>query len=130
MTTSSFTHQDKPLPFVPVPWRAVPALIAGNHRSAYETMLEDRVAVSAAAIAVERINGPVYLLSASKDEMWPSAQMSTQMMKRLKDHDFRFHHQHDVIVGGHAEPLGHFAQIGDFLGRYFLSGSATACTRQ
>ncbi len=41
-------------------------------------------------IPVEKINGPVLLISAGADEMWPSQTMSEFIMKRLKDKGSKF----------------------------------------
>jgi dienelactone hydrolase len=47
-----------------------------------------------ASIAVERINGPVLLISGTQDKAWPSSLMADKIMKRLKAHNFRFPYQH------------------------------------
>ena len=41
MNTSSFAINGEPLPFVPVPWSAVPNLMGRDLRGAYEEMLKD-----------------------------------------------------------------------------------------
>lgn len=69
MKTSAFTFHGQPLPFVPMPWSAVPDLLQHRLRPAFEKMLTNTAAVEAAAIPVERINGPVYLMSATRDEL-------------------------------------------------------------
>jgi dienelactone hydrolase len=43
-----------------------------------------------AEIPVERINGPVLLISGRDDKMWPSAAMSDAVVARLRAHNFRF----------------------------------------
>lgn len=48
--------------------------------------LEDRAAVQLATIPVERINGPVILISGRSDAMWPSALFSDMVMERLAEH--------------------------------------------
>jgi uncharacterized protein len=54
----------------------------------------DSDAYPQASIAVERINGPVLLISAEDDKAWPSAMMADKIMARLKAHDFRFRYEH------------------------------------
>jgi len=56
--------------------------------------LEDEAAVERTAIPVERINGPVLLISGKDDQMWPSALMSDAVMARLsaKGHDYADRH--------------------------------------
>ena len=115
MNTSGFSLHDKPLPFVPVPWSATPNLLVGDLRGAFEKMLRNTSAMQAAAIPVERINGPVYFVSASQDEFWPSREMSDAMMARLKQHHFPHHAEHLVVAGGHNEPLDEFGKIETFL---------------
>lgn len=129
MKTSAFTYHDKPLPYVPLPWSAVPDLLQHRLRPVFEKMLANTAAVDAAAIPVERINGPVYLMSGTKDEMWPSTEMSRVMMQRLDAHHFSYYHAHDVFDGGHAAPLQHFDRVEAFLGEHFLADSATGCAR-
>lgn len=129
METSAFTWHDTPLPYVPVPWGAVPDLLQHHLRSAFDKMLANTAAVDAAAIPVERINGPVYLMSATRDELWPSTEMSNAMMQRLDAHHFAFTHTHDVFDGGHAAPLAHFDRIHAFLASNILAQSAQGCPR-
>ena len=123
IVTSGFSFRDKPLPFVPMPWSATPYLVVGNLRGAFETMMRNTAAMDAAAIPVERINGPVYFVSASQDEEWPSREMADAMMKRLKDKKFGHVAEHLVVQGGHAEPLDEFPKIEAFLRTHF----AEAC---
>jgi dienelactone hydrolase len=54
------------------------------------------------AIHVERINGPVFFISAENDEIWPSTRMSNDMLKYLKAHDFKFSVRHDAYPTGHG----------------------------
>jgi dienelactone hydrolase len=59
------------------PWR---------QRPAFTRALRDREAVSAAAIEVERIAGPVLLISGGDDRMWPSRAYARMVGERLGDH--------------------------------------------
>ncbi|MGH8498907.1 MAG: acyl-CoA thioester hydrolase/BAAT C-terminal domain-containing protein, partial [Methylococcales bacterium] len=104
LTTSSFTYQGKQLPFVPVPWSTTPALLSGDLRKAFDIMLEDKAAVEKAAIKIENINGPVFLISGTRDEFWPSSEMSELAVQRLKDKNFPHYYEHLTIEGGHNEP--------------------------
>ncbi len=130
MTTSSFTYQNKQLPFVPVPWTTTPALLSGDLRKAFTIMLEDKVAVEKAVIRVEDINGPVFLISGTKDEAWPSAEMSELVVQRLKAKNFAYHYEHLAIEGGHLEPLKHFDKIDQFLDKHFKVGQVNGCNRK
>ena len=119
MTTGGFSLRDKPLPFVPMTWGATPDLLVGNLRGAFESIMQDEAAMQRAAIAVEKINGPVQFVSASRDEAWPSKEMSDAMMQRLKAKGFRHHAEHLVVQGGHGEPLDEFPKMEAFLQRHF-----------
>ena len=119
MTTPGFSLHDKPLPFVPMTWGATPDLLVGNLRGAFDKMVTDRAAMEAAAIPVERINGAVYFVSASRDEFWPSQDMSAAMMSRLKRHGFTHPAEHLVVDGGHSEPLDEFPKMEAFLKTHF-----------
>ncbi len=117
--TSSWTHNGEEVPYVPMPLSAVPAAMKQDLHSAFSIMLQDTAAVSKATIQVEHINGPVLLLSATQDEMWPSTYMSEQLMKRFKQKNFKFRNQHIPIAGGHTVPLEHFNLVIDFLNQHF-----------
>jgi dipeptidyl aminopeptidase/acylaminoacyl peptidase len=129
MNTSSFSSNSEPLPFVPVPWSAVPALIKRDLRAAWEEMLKDSEAVARAAIPVENINGPIFLLSATRDEFWPSTEMSETIMRRLKEHGFPYRYEHVAIEGGHEAPQKHGSVVEEFLRTNFLEENAADCPR-
>lgn len=118
-TTSTWTYQQTELPFVPVNEEAVPFLMKGDLRGTFEAMLKDTVAEEKALIKVENINGPILLLSATKDEICPSTPMAKKMIARLKANNFKHHFEHVAIEGSHAEPLKHFALVFDFLKKNF-----------
>lgn len=64
--------------------------------------LKDRAAAEAAEIPVERINGPVLLISGQDDQMWPSRVLAEIAMKRLARHQHRFPYTHLSYPGaGH-----------------------------
>ena len=119
MVTPAFSLHDQPLPFVPVPWSTTGDLLAGNLRGAFETMMDDTAAMEQAAIAVERIAGPILFVSATRDEAWPSREMSDAMMQRLRAHGFAHAAEHIVVEGGHNEPLDEFPRIEAFLDTRF-----------
>jgi len=114
-TTSSWTYQKKELPFVPVNEAAVPYLMKRDLRGTFEAMLKDTIATKNALIKVENINGPILLVSATRDEICPSTAMAEQMINRLKTKQFKYYFEHIAIEGGHAEPLKHFGIVFKFL---------------
>jgi uncharacterized protein len=117
-STSSWMYREEEVPYVPVPWSAVSALTKRDLRRAFELMLEDTAAVSAARIRIEKIKGPIMLMSATQDEMWPSKEMSDEMVEYLSKNKFNFPVEHVVIKGSHIAPLDHFDQVFDFLDRH------------
>lgn len=120
-STSCFTYQSTELPFVPVNDEAVPFLLKRDLRGAFEAMLRDTSAVEKATIRVERINGPVLFLSATKDEVCPSTPMANRMIDRLKSNGFKHHYEHIPVEGGHAAPLKKFGVIFSFLEAHFVN---------
>lgn len=118
-STSCWTKDGKPLPFVPVNEASVPYLIKGDLRKTFETMLTDSVAEQAATIPVERIKGAVLLLSATQDEITPSTPSCKAIMARFKKHDFSYEAKHLAIEGGHAKPLKHFKEVFAFMEKHF-----------
>ena len=118
-TTSTWTFNNTELPFIPVNEEAVPFLIKKDLRGTFETMLKDTIAEKKALIKVEKIKGPVLLISATKDEVAPTTPMSNKIITRLKKHKFKYHNEHIAIEGGHAEPLKHFDLVFVFLEKYF-----------
>jgi dienelactone hydrolase len=99
---SSWTYNDRPLPFVPTPTRWFQTkgflrMLASRpiaFRHIYDAALENRDAVELAAIPVERIRGPVLLISGSDDQVWPSARMSRMIMERLATRRFAYPYEH------------------------------------
>lgn len=123
-TTSTWTFNKRELPFVPVNEEAVPFLIKRDLRGTFETMLKDTLAAEKAVIKVEKINGPILLVSATRDEICPSTPMADKMIARLKANNFKHYVEHIAIEGGHAEPLNHFDSIFKFLADNFSSGKS------
>ncbi len=66
-------------------------------------MLEDAAAVERATIPVERINGPVLLISGQDDQMWPSPTLAEIAMRRLAAHRHPHAYEHLSYPGaGHV----------------------------
>lgn len=84
-----------------VPTRMTPeqaAEIFGQERIPLTPMflinLEDADAEAEAAIPVERINGPVLLISGKDDQMWPSSLMGERVIERLLEHNHPYSFEH------------------------------------
>ena len=129
MNTPSFTLNRESLPFVPVPFSATWPLVKGDFRAAYEEMLKDQIAVKEASIPVENINGPVLFVSATKDEVWPSTEMSEMMVERLGKKGFLHTVEHIAIEGGHTEPFKNFDVVEQFLQTNFREGRTAGCSK-
>jgi dienelactone hydrolase len=103
---SSFSAGGRPVAYVPydqsAPFTSVLDL--------YQRSLKHIGKHPEAAIPVERINGPVLLLSGKADALWPSTEMSEQVIARLDARGFKHKHQHlaydDAGHSGVVVPLG------------------------
>jgi dienelactone hydrolase len=97
-TKSSWTLNGERLPFVNGAFTFdLFKLFAGQDaalRSSYEEGLKDETAVAAALIPVEKIKGPVLLISGGDDQLWPSAPMGDMVIERLtaNDHPYAYDH--------------------------------------
>lgn len=117
--TSSWQYKGEDVVFVPAPFETIGPALKGDLHTAFSIMLEDEEAVKKAEIAVENINGPILIMSATGDEAWPATEMSNRIMERLEKKGFQHDYEHIVLEGGHTEPLNHFDKVYDFLGRTF-----------
>lgn len=103
----AWTHGGEPVPFFTsrrgrvddfapepgVPFALTPLFLRG---------LEEEELVREVAIPVERINGPVLLISGKGDAMWPSTLYSEMVMSRLAEHGHPYPDQHLAYEGaGH-----------------------------
>jgi dienelactone hydrolase len=93
----SWTWRGEPVPFAPLPLRgfmlrsAIPVTIARRpvlFRNLFRAGLRNREAIARAAIPVEKIHGPVMLVSGGDDHLWPAAEMCAAILARLTDHGF------------------------------------------
>jgi uncharacterized protein len=93
----SWTLAGKPVPYAPYdrskPFKSVFDL--------YERSLP--AAPPESFIPVEKIGGPVLLISGRQDSLWPSSAMADAMMARLDNAKFKYPHQHLAYPdAGHA----------------------------
>jgi uncharacterized protein len=98
--SSSWTFHGQPLPFVPYKGPLTPE--SGRLADLFELSLQNERAVKAAVIEVEKINGPLLLISAAHDEIWPSKQMSDAVIGRLTEKGFSFPYHHSSYDTGHG----------------------------
>lgn len=59
-------------------------------------------------------------ISARKDEMWPSTEMSNKIVKRLETMmKFQYAYEHIIDEGGHSKVLDYFDSVIAFLEKNF-----------
>jgi len=102
---ASWTWQGQPIPFVPpappFPSRSASGAIAFTPW--FLESLKDTAGVERAEIPVEKINGPVLMISGKDDQMWPSPQLSEIAIRRLSRHGFPHPYRHLSFEGaGHS----------------------------
>ena len=122
---TSWTYKGEKLPYLrgkPSPAFYAQFSTPGNPMKLLDVFvpaLEDAEAVEKAAIAVERIKGPVLLVSGKDDDMWPSALMADKVVERLKKHN-------------HPFPYGHlsYAGAGHGIRKAYLPAAGTVSTPQ
>ncbi|MDD0837494.1 acyl-CoA thioester hydrolase/BAAT C-terminal domain-containing protein [Curvibacter sp. HBC61] len=105
----AWLHHGQPIPHIWTdnrtatwaPWDHGPE--PRRHAAALLTSLQDPDAVERARIPVERIQGPVLLLSAGDDGSWPSSLYSRMVVDRLAQHQHRWPVQQvDAPEAGHS----------------------------
>ena len=85
----SWKYQGKDIPYVPM------NKISGNDSNKIETLeywksgLTKTDYVKQATIKVEKINGPILLLSGKDDKVWPSSLMADMIEQRIKESNFQ-----------------------------------------
>ncbi len=93
---SSWSFRGEPLPYVP--YKSMPGSRGAaqpiSYMPFYLASLDNQEAVAKAAIPVEKINGPVMLISGKDDQLWPSSVMAEKLIARLKEHrrPYKFEH--------------------------------------
>lgn len=87
---SSWTFKGQPLAFVPY----AAATSSESLADMYRRSLNQRDLAQRAAISVERINGPILLLSGKQDTTWPSSLMGDMVVRQLRERAFGFSYEH------------------------------------
>jgi dienelactone hydrolase len=100
-TDTPWTFGGNPIPYVQrkdtlgFTFRAITGGFAGKPLSTlptYENGMKDAAAVDRATIEVEKIGGPVLMVSGGSDKVWPSSRLSDIAAARLEAH----HHPYPV----------------------------------
>ena len=93
----------------------------------YERALENEAAVAVASIAVEKINGPVMVISGTDDQLWPSTRLSEMVIERLEAHDHPFPYEHLRYEGaGHMIIMPNSEPEAPQMERFEVGGSKEA----
>jgi esterase/lipase len=115
--TSSWMYNGQEVTYVPASFKIIWPALKRDLFEAFSIMLENKEAVALAEIEVEKINGPILILSADKDEIIPATKMSEQLVDRLGRKNFAHKVEHVIVKGTHIEPLNHFDKVYAFLDR-------------
>ena len=86
-TVAAWTVNGQPVPYAPFNLSAVRSSARGAvERPAFEEPLKDASAVAPAVIPVERIAGPLLLVSGTDDQLWPSDHYADLVISRRREH--------------------------------------------
>jgi pimeloyl-ACP methyl ester carboxylesterase len=89
---SSWSLGGQPVPFVP--YDSSKGFSLNDIFGLYKQSLSQKEPVQKASIEVEKINGPILLLSGVQDTLWPSAEMGDMICQRLKEKEFKYRYEH------------------------------------
>jgi uncharacterized protein len=123
---ASWTLSGAPVPFVPYRYDPGSMMRHGFLRGLYLASLQDTDAVERAVILVERINGPLMVVSGGRDPIWPSTPMCGHIAERLSEKGFSVPFEHAAYENaGHisAGPSRHGS-----VNPAFIGGTAEANT--
>ena len=128
---SSWSYLGKDIPYVPYissdeTWRK--AFSGAGLIIVFQEALTDANAKKKAAIPVEKIQGPILLVSAKQDRMWPSQKMSETIIQRLHNNEFPHAHKHLSYDVGHnviQEAKESWPAILKFMKEHCLSDKST-----
>jgi dienelactone hydrolase len=111
---ASWTFRGKPLPYLQQdnPFaEKLPAQERGHpmaYAPVYRSHLKDLAAVERSTIPVEKIRGPVQLVSGGDDQMWPSAELADIAFHRLQAHKYPYPFYHlKFAKAGHQILIPH-----------------------
>lgn len=98
---SSWTYEGKELPYLKISFLAILKFIIKKCLrkpvricDLYKYSLTNNKKTEDFIIPVEKINGPILLISAEDDAVWPSAIFCQNVIERLNQYDFNKHYEH------------------------------------
>ena len=95
--TSCWSYKGKDLPYVPYKSRTINILKILMKELRLLPINSDKNVTPETIIPVERINGPVLLISSKHDEVWPSFESSELIEKTLNSSSFPYKHKHVAL---------------------------------
>jgi len=105
MSYSGWSIDGQPIPYIEAPllsFDMLSGIFTGEYRTAFTGALSEASVeqLNESAIPVEKIKGSVTLVSAKRDQIWPSFEMANEIEQRLSDK-------------GYERPVLHIAMDGD-----------------
>jgi len=125
---SSWSQDGKGLPFARWHFSSEDAqkMESGQPISLLETYSlkkNDPSVLEEATIPVEKIKGPILMVSGTDDQLWPSAEFSNMVMERLEKYNHPHERQHLSYEGaGHMVFLPYFITAGNRIEMPFMNG--------
>jgi predicted esterase len=126
--TSSWSFNGQALPFAPI-------IFDGQDfseppfklRVGYDRTLNTISDLSFAEISVEKIAGPILLVSGTDDQVWPSSTMSERIVEKLKKNSFPYEVRHlKFESAGHFIGLPAWPTSGRIFGMMTAGGNSDA----
>lgn len=129
----AWMSEGRAIPSAPLPlrgflWRSAFPVMAMKRpvmfRNLFLAGLRNSEAADEAAIPVERVNGPVLLVSGGDDHVWPAKQMADAIVARLKKRSFRHEVEHlHYASAGHLLRYPHLPTTARSSGHEHLRGA-------
>lgn len=94
---SAWTYRGKDVPSL-----NLPDIDNATQIQRFERALQNIEKVKNAMFGFEKINGPILLVSASNDQIWPSTNMANDIATYLKEQNFKYSVVHKSYPTGHA----------------------------
>jgi dienelactone hydrolase len=104
---SAWSYQGKAVPYISVKYspeamtsfflngkQLKPLRLLGSFLPELEEAAKGSEMAERATIPVEKINGPLLLISGQDDQLWPSAQYCELIIKRLRQHNYPYLYSH------------------------------------
>ncbi len=128
---SSWTQDAKPLPYLPmkVPFFTILKLLLGKKvafRESYERGMQASDESDDAVISVEKINGPIFLVAGTDDQVWPATEFADKIIQRLEQSEYQYTYTYFKEEGaGHLVGIPYFPSAEVYKNLIFTSGNST-----